>query len=319
MGEFLNGTERTGEMGKAQLVVQTVSLGAGNEGSIGPDTTADAELAAIREANASPEYARRPSKRWVCVDGRLFEEEALLTNFDQEEADPQIGGGIAVSETAAEFQLADRPQPLSVTIADKTESAIDDGLQVTVHGDEEKAEDGCAALLKLRHTLQYNADHRDVVAPLTFAITGALGINDLLTEKDVIVAIETGERNANNDLLWDATPKEASRTIVEHGGSYLVCVGKHGEKSIRADVTEGAFAKAKFVHDFGNKYGKTIEQFVASFGAYKTETFRRAALHNKTEREAALQVMAVVAFNLGLCKVLSNEIMQADIVSSVKQ
>lgn len=313
-GEFSLGTKYAGtEEVEVALQVTTIDLGEGNEGRIGPDALDAETRAAITEANRDPQYQKAPTNRWKCVDGRCSQDEVDALAVESEEADPQIAGGLAICETAVEFMIKPQPHSLRETVVAKTREAIDDGQVVVVHG-ANGDKNGCAANADLQPTLRYNAANADVVVPKTLQVVGALELGHLIASEDLTGLINQGAEAAANDALWNATAAEVADAIVGAGGIYQDLQGAHGEGSIRAMTENTAFAKAKYVRNMSTPE-LTIQEFAASFGAYKALAFERGAKHGRSERETALQVAAALLFNVGLCKHLSTKEMTVDVVA----
>jgi hypothetical protein len=314
--EFLNGAiESEIEHIMTELQLNVTDLGPNNIGSLGPGDLDEVQRQKAVEALAAPEYQRAASRRWICVDGRTSDEEkenVAPTN----EADPQTGGGLAVSESAADYMDgATDPQPLSQAIAKNTRDAVSDDYQVVVHGDEYAGKAGCKANADMQPVLRFNAENADIVGAKTWAIAELLKLDGHISRDDVTQSLLTGKQSADNKLLWDIKPEEVPKVVVENGGEYVVLRGEHHEKSLRSDLTEdGAFAKAAYNRDMSTDK-EEIHAFAASFGAYKKMAFERAAKHGRSEREAALKTMRAVAFNVGLSKWLSDEAMPVGLVS----
>lgn len=102
---------------------QVIDLGKNNIGVFGPAAGTPEEVC-VREAElaCSPEYSKPATRRYVCVDGRLFEDEARLleAGISPEEVDPQLAGGKVLSEVTASYM--DDPathRPESVIVAEK--------------------------------------------------------------------------------------------------------------------------------------------------------------------------------------------------------
>ncbi|MEK7600112.1 MAG: hypothetical protein AAB462_03710 [Patescibacteria group bacterium] len=311
-GEISNGElsaeQQAGpEMNGIQVAV--TDLGPRNKGTFGPHAgIAEADCVAIAEAAASEAYTREPTNRWRCVDGRQSPEEVQgAGRVGEAYADPQIAGSIPVSETAAAFM--DEPtshKPHSQNLADKTRQAIEDGLEVIVHGDDANHKAGCKANVDVRNALLFNAENSDVVVPKVWEISKALGLQHWIDEDDVTKSVVSGAVAAKNDSLWDVTPEQAVDIMVANGAEYEELVDVHSEMTERVDITPTTFDKTSFIQDHSTPASK-VQAFAASLGCYKQEAFRRAAIHGQHEREAALQTMRVVLFNAGLSKTLITE------------
>jgi hypothetical protein len=290
--------------------VAVIDLGPNNIGTFGPAPgTPEIECIKKAETSCDEKYNRPATNRYICVDGRLtVQETAVLEAGDSpEKADPQIAGGIAVSETAASYMdTVSTHAKQSLVVAGKTRSAVEDGIKVTVHGDQKKGKAGCKALADIRTSLHFNAENADIVAPKAWAVSQALGLDQWINEDDITSSVLDGKRAADNDELWDVTPEEASDIMVANGAEYLVCVGDHQEESLRIDITEGAFSKVDHARD-NSTPDHQAQAFSASMGKYKKDRFARTLKHGGTERDAALEVMRVILFNADMSKILINE------------
>lgn len=286
----------------ALTVLVATDFGPNNKGTVGEplDETRQQQLTADV---ANEKYTWPRSKRWICVDRRLV----AGAQAGEAEADPQTAGGIVLTDTAADMMQDDQAAPLSELVARNTRAAAVDELEPVVHGDTHGGKAGCGANKTLRATLRSNAENIEHVTPLAWASSKLLGLDEWLREEDVTQSILAGQASADNESIWDATPEQVADIIVENGGSYEELEGDHDEAVTRVDFTENSFDKVRFAKDHEFPDGTTIGAFSASLGAYKAETFRRAAAHGQTRQEAALQVMRGVLFNIGVCKELSNE------------
>ncbi len=314
-GEHMGGSfiELEGEM-KPDLRVDITDLGPGNIGAFGPAGLDELERQRIVHSLGRSEFSLPASNTWICVDGRTCDEEVSQVGLS-EFANPQIGGSLPVSETAADFMRDPSLQEaLSARISKNTQAAIADGLRIILHGDEHTGKKGCAANAKLRDVLRFNAENADIVAPQVWVICKALGLDAWLNQDDILVAILNGKTAADNDALWDITPEEVVDVAVANGAEYQTLRGPHQEVTERVDLTDGAFDKVSFIKEQSTSE-RIIQAFSASFGKYKQEAFRRARLHGKTDREAALQTMKVKLFNVGLTKMLKTDEMEVGVVS----
>lgn len=298
-GEFLSGAYITTEEERMQLQVTTVTLGENNIGSFGPNDLDEATRIKLQAANADPQYEGVASNRYICVDGRCCTSE--LDEVDAStEIDPQIAGGQVVSETAATYMDDQNPQPVSQTVAVKTQEAIADGFRVTVHGANGN-KNGCKANEDMRPILHENAANIDIVVPIVQSVNEGLGISDHVTTEDLTAMVVAGKRAADTDELWDAGASEVADIIVANGGEYMDDIGEHFETGLRVSLNNKAYRKAKFTRDMSLP-DRVVQQFAASLGKYKEDAFERAARTGQTEREAALLVAKVVLFNVGAAK-----------------
>lgn len=298
-GELYASGERQ-KQGMQQTVV--TDLGPRNTGSFGPspDLDEDARMALAEEACAE-KYSVSATNRYICVDGRLSDEESVLMVSGESitEADPQLAGGIVISEDAADRMNPAKEQlPQSIAIALKTQELILDGIEVTVHGDE-NGQSGCRANVDERKALRFNAENADIVTPKVWAVSELLGLHNYIEQDDIVQSIIAGQAAADEDKLWDTSPEERVQFIIDNGGTYIMLRGIHAECALRVDTTESAFAKAAYVRDHSTP-DKQAQAFAASIGKYNKDSFERAGMHGRPPREAALQVMRVVLFNVGM-------------------
>lgn len=286
-----------------------IDLGPGNIGTFGPaSATPVAECAKIAETACDPKYNKPATRRYVCVDGRLFEEEAemLAAGISPEEVDPQLAGGKVLSEVAASYMDdLSTHRPESQVVAEKTRQDVEDGFPPTVHGDEAKDEEGCAANVRKRECLKFNAENADVVAPLTMTIVKTAGVDHLVNEDDIAQSIVNGKVAADNDGNWDVSAKEIVEIMVANGAQYIKCVNSH-EEAERVDFTENGFSKVDYARE-NSTDSKTAMVFSASLGKYLKDCFEQTLQRGGTERDAALKFMRVVLFNAGMSKILQPE------------
>lgn len=317
-GEHYASSERQ-EQGMQRTVV--TDLGPRNAGSFGPspDLDEDARVALAEQACAE-KYSVPATKRYICVDGRLSDEELdlMISGESITEADPQLAGGIVISEDAADrMDPAKEQVPQSMAIALKTQEAILDGIEVTVHGDE-NGKAGCRANVDERKALRFNAENADIVTPKVWAVSELLGLDRFIEQDDIAQSIVAGQAASEDDKIWDTTPEDRVQIIMDNGGTYIMLRGKHAECALRVDTTESAFAKAAYVRDHSTPE-EQAQAFAASVGKYNKDAFERAGMHGRTEREAALQVMRVVLFNVGMSKMLLNEAAKAGLITETGQ
>lgn len=310
-----------GNEAMAGVDIETISLGANNSGSFGPGTLDETQRADIATANASGEYIKPASQRWICIDGRLLQAEWQNPVQEANEADPQIAGGIVITDTAAELLTNPSAKPLSETITLMTAAAIRDGLTVTVHGDDGNGKGGCAANAKLRPILQYMGEQSPVMVPLTWSVLEKMVLAgtlrreelELIQEQDVELQAKQADVVAADDEMWDATPAEVVDRMVAHGAQYLSFAHDHAERNDLLLLRPGAFDKARFVRTLSEQ-GAVIEQFAVSFGEYARETVRRGRLHGESDREVMLKISAALLYNLAALKALASPDMQVDLV-----
>lgn len=294
------------------LTVSLTDLGPNNIGKLGPAGLDDERHRLVVAALAKPEYSLPASNRWICIDGRCSAAEVSRIDT-RHDADPQTAGSIPTTETAVSY-MGDPSthRPRSQVVADSTRSAIDDGLEVVVHGDEHNRESGCLANVALRKILRFAAANIDILAPQLWLACQQMGLDKWITEEDIVTSAMNGKAAADSDELWDCTPEEAVDIAVSNGAKYEELQGEHQEVIDREDHTEGAFSKPRFNRD--HSAGKPIQAFSASVGKYRAETFRRAQIHGWTEREAALRTMRAKLFNRAAKKMLMAEDARTGIV-----
>ncbi|MDB5166265.1 MAG: hypothetical protein JWM37_337 [Candidatus Saccharibacteria bacterium] len=291
-------------------VAAMVGLGEGNKGNIGPSNL-EPQVAEQAIADIGDEkYVAPPSDTWICVDGRT-----RVAGAPTLEVVPhQIAGGIPFTDAASRFMRpVESNTKHSAVVVDVTKKAVAAGKTVFVHGDdnvgetdEESNKAGCGANKELRNTLRDNARNAHVVAPFAWEVGKGLGIGQHLTEADVNQLIIDGNDNAENDSIWDITPQEAVEIAIESGAQYEVYSGPHREATIRADMTDGAFDKDAFVADHTTPEG-IAQAFAASFGAYKKYKYEQVLAAGGTEREAALETMGALLYNISVCKALNDD------------
>ena len=176
---------------------------------------------------------------------------------------------------------------------------------------------GCVANAGMRDVLGFLVINSDIILPTAWELLKVAELDDVLTQEDLVQSALSANSAANNDNLWDATPEEVIDLAVANGAEYMDLVRDHNEKATRADMSKrGAFAKARFIldHMVGNDQ---IQAFSASFGAYATITFERAAMHNVSRRDAALQIARVYLYNIALTKKLKNDAMPVGVLAEV--
>lgn len=288
-------------------IVAVTDLGPNNRGQISASDLTQELKEQLAQDVASPEYRKKPTNCFRCVDGRLPEGGLVK---DPESADPQGAGGESVFQTAIDFMMPDgTSKPLSARVAENTKYAISRNRQVKIHGDTHKRKGGCGANVQLRNTLHANAENMDIVAPKAWAFMEATGLDSFLEQDDVTQTIVHGKTSADNDSLWDATPEQVVDIAVENGATYEELIEEHREKLIVADISEYAFDEEAFMRDHPdpNDPSKSLEAFIASIGVYKRMAFEDAAARGQTERDAALRVLGFVLFNIGVPKELTAE------------
>jgi hypothetical protein len=288
-------------------ILAVTDLGKNNKGTISAADVDSVALQSLINDLARPEYRKKPTNRFRCVDGRL-PEGGLQPESD--EADPQGAGGEPVFEPIIDFMIeTENDEKLSSKVVRHTKRAKGHGRPVVMHGDNRKGKGGCGANAKKREVLLMNAENADIIAPKAWSVSEAAGISHLLVQDDVIKLILTGKENAERDELWDITPEQHVDIAVENGAEYEELIEEHAEKVINVDVSEYAFDEESYMRDHPNpnKPGSSYEAFVASVGVYKKIAFEDAAKEGKTDRDAALRVLGFILFNIGVPKELTAE------------
>jgi hypothetical protein len=308
---FANNHE-SGEQVMPTLTVDLIHLGPNNVGALGPAGVGEEQMRKVVSALVAPEYSLPASNRWICIDGRCSPTE--ISQIDtKNDADPQTAGSITITDTAVSYM--DDPsthRPRSQVTAESTRSAIEDGQEVVMHGDDQNGKGGCKANALLRDVLLYTHDNVDILAPRLWRACQAMGLDKWITQEDIVVSAKNGKIAADNEELWDCTPEEVVDIAVANGAEYEELQGEHGEVMAREDYTEGAFNKPRFNRDHAGD--RPLQVFSASVGKYRSESFRRAGLNDQTEREAALRTMRAKLFNRAAKKMLLSEDAQTGII-----
>jgi hypothetical protein len=288
-------------------VVMVTDLGEHNHGKISAERLQGEERQEFVDAMGKPEYQKRPTKRIVCVDMRLPKGGRIVA---EGYADPQIAGGPAITETMIDMMVVeDQTTPESELIGKNTREVVHAGYQVVVHGDSGKKKAGCGANAHDRDTLRSNARNVDIIAPKAWFVSEQLGLNEWISEDDIVTLITNGGHNAENDELFDVTPEQKVDIITapENGGEYEELQHEHNEHAIAAEVGDMVFDQEGFMHDHVTDDGIELGAFAVAFGAYKELEFTKTHLLGGTDRDAALRMAAAVIFNLGLPKELIAE------------
>ena len=284
-----------------------VDLGAENEGAFGPDSEVNANYDGFVAEVAKPEYKRKPTGNWVCVDGREPEEGAV---DDGEFADGQIAGSLPITNTAGDLMDDTKTDvKLSERVAANTREAVADKHKVTVHGDDHAEEEGCAANKKMRDTLAKIGANGDIIAPRAWALCEATGLTEadedgepLLVQDDVTRAIVTAGERAEDDSVWDVTPAQVIEIAVANGAQYQRLKGSHQERAVAAPL-KGTYATQKFAQDHPTADGEgRHELFGMSAGEYVKTTIEDTVNRGGSRREGARKAMRGIVYNLGLCK-----------------
>lgn len=306
------GMQNRMEAETAMTAVITADLGANNLGAIGPTQLDDSVRAGIDQEIDRPELrVAVDTTRWCCVDGRC------KFHSQPGEAQPgQIAGSLTTTEVSVEFMVNPEPTKQSEIVDQKSKEAAEDGITVEDHGDEGKAEDGCGAKAHQRRVLAHMAENVDIVAPRAVTVGNAAGLDKYGVNPDeVVAAIVQGGEAAADDTLWDVTPKEAADIVRDNGGEYRELTGKHLElKAVVELVKDKTFDGTVFAERQIAEYGEEAQVFVVSLGAYVDMQFERGRKRGKTDQQIALECYAAIAFQIGVCKVLGNENLEAGLL-----
>lgn len=300
-------------MNSAELqALMVTTLGAGNEGNISAaDVTPEYREHLVREVSRET-YYKQPTRRWVCMDGRGAEDG--LDTIAEDQANPQIAGGIAVTGVGARYLLnPDETLPADELLAEETRVAVAKGLEVEVHGDDHAGKAGCGALkMLLNGGAYYNvAKNRNVVKLTAWALLKATGSIQKLDEADLDTLLDNAAKAAGSEALLQVTPEQGSDAIVAAGGTYRELTGKHNEKTAAVIVRPGlAFDRQTFVADRSTEVAEAqspAESFAIALGEYGATIREQFTEQGKTLREIELHLAAATIFNLGVSKVLTAE------------
>lgn len=309
-------------------------LGDGNDGTIYPHEKLNSDQVeqAIQDV-AGPEYRKKATRRWRCVDGRI--PEGGLKNMEGY-ADPQIAGGYVIADISVDLMMnvMNEEDRHSEKVAAKTREAIADGIEVVIHGDNNVARDeagdpleetnaaGCKANVEQRTVLRRNAENADIVIPKAMAVAKAAGIDKYYVDQsgeasDGALAdrsaelIEVGRVNAENDAYWDTAPSQVVDITIANGGQYEEVIEDHTEVVAVADCAEGAIDEEQYMRDhvvvLEDGTEVTLEAFIASIAEYKKLQFELAEKHDRTGQWAADKTLAVILQTVGTVKKLTKD------------
>ncbi len=286
-------------------IIAVTDLGPGNAGAIGAADIPELRKTEVVQAVARPEYRRKPTNRFRCIDGRVPEGGLQLTEGF---ADPQTAGGEAITSAASDMMLYD-DQPVSLLVKQNVVNIIGEGRPVVVHGDDNKGAGGCGAAGQLAsgEVFKANVRNKAVVAPKAWTVGGLVGLHDHLKEAEVSELINRGGHNAKNKALFDVPVEGIIEIATEHGAEYEELIEDHSEKVVVVDASDSAFDEGAFMRDFQGPDGQPVEAFVASIKLYKDAVFESFEQQGRTETEAARKVMGAILFNLGVGKQLTAE------------
>jgi hypothetical protein len=297
--------ESSGSEAVPALLLAATDFGRGNQGRIGNKLEDEQKQALIHDVGDG-NYWKKPSRRWICVDGRLPRH---MRKLAEGEADPQTAGGIVLTNVAIDLMLTDmHPEPVSSAAARHTRDAFRDELKPVIHGDARGQKAGCGANQHFRDALRINADNEGSVARLAWQCCQWLKIDEWVTERSLTQAIQTGKLNADNEDVWDAEPEHVTSIIMNEGADYEELMGDHKENIAVMDFGGHAFDKAEFNKDHDHDFnGHAVSAFGASMGELKDTMFQRIKQHGGSDHDAAMRVACAVLFNIGVCKAITND------------
>lgn len=289
-------------------VLMVTDLGEHNRGTISAEGLQGEDRERFISDTSRPEYRRKATKRFVCVDTRLPEGGREVA---EGYADPQIAGGPAITETAVDMMVEeDQTLPVSTLVVKNAREVIGAGYGVVMHGDSAHKKAGCGGNSKDRETLQDNGKNIDIIAPKAWYVCEEMGLGTLIDQNDIVRLITNGARNAEKDELFDVTPEQKVDLVTaeEVGGEYEELLGEHTEHATVAELgEEDVFDQGDFRHDHVTADGVELGAFAVAFGAYKKMEFEKTHKLGGSDHEAALRTAAAVIFNLGLPKELIAE------------
>jgi hypothetical protein len=152
------------EITTSPQVLLVTDLGEGNIGAISAAEVSAERKQQLIEDGAKPEYHKRATCAFICVDGRPFAPGTVIREHAEDEANPQGAGGEPFFATAIEYMHPGKARPTSVAVAENTKKTIQMGRTPVVHGDEHTGEEGCGANKRMRSILANNAKNIDVLA-----------------------------------------------------------------------------------------------------------------------------------------------------------
>ena len=312
---FRKGKSQSDHLNTA-LTVNVTTLGPGNIGSFGPEGRIEPEESRyLLHSLTSETYSVPATNNWICIDGRCSSAELERAQSDEQAANPQIAGSLSTTETAVSLMAGlDNHRPVSVLFAHATRDAIRHGQVVTMHGDDVKGKSGCAATGKLRDILLFAGENMDVLLPPIWDICCQMGLKKMLNKEDLVGSVMNGKAAALNPKLWDVTPEECLEIAISNGVRYEAYQGVHCEVVDREDLTDRAFAKARFLldHATGNRI---ISVFSTSIGCYKEFADERVRVQHQPQRKASLDVMRALIFNRAARKMLTTERTEVGVIA----
>lgn len=290
-------------------IVGVTDLGANNTGRISAaDLTEEQKQLHIADL-ARPEYHLPSSKTSICVDQRTDVESGVI-NPEEHEADWQIAGSWAITGIATDLMVVkDQKLPISKLAEKNMREITAAGYEVIMHGDQRKGKAGCGAngLLCDGSVMRANAENADIVAPIVWTATKALGLDAWVKEDDILTFIVNGKDNVNNPLILDVSPIQLTDIMIKSGAWYEEYFGEHHEMAAVLKINDGAFAKKRFMLDHLRTDGGHNSAFGAALAEYKKAEFDKVRQHGGTDLEAAQHVVAGLLFNIGALKGLTAE------------
>lgn len=307
-----------GEGAMNQVTINRVSLGPNNKGNFGPDDSVDLQL--FERDIQGGEYCLPATNRWICIDGREPAVSRANTRLTGE-VDPQIPGGPAVTDTAADLMNPETVGKVRLRerLVANTSAHINRGNIVVVHGDDHHGFEGCAAS-DIEANLQYGAENADIVAPIVWSVSKLFGLDRLgVTEQDVNESLLAGGKNAVDKNVIDVTKRERVEIQINNGAEYEELRGPHHERLTAIELEEDkAFDNQRFAEDHVRPDGTRDEAFGMALGKYVHESVRALIAEGRSVRDAALHAMRVIAFAVSLNKRIGNEDIEAWLLGTVR-
>lgn len=292
--------------------LQVVDFGPNNSGKYGPDGIADMQK--LEEDVRNGEHRLPATNRWICVDGRTPLVPRANTRHTGE-IDPQIPGGPAVTDSAADLMdpATVGVVRLSERLAANTKTHVNRGNTVVAHGDNHKGRGGCAAGA-IEDNLRYGAENVDVIAPIVWGVSQMYGLDRHgVTEQDVNNSLLTGGKNANDDNVIDVKSMDERVQIqLDNGAEYEELLDDHNERfgAIELEANK-AFDNQGFAEDHVRPDGTRDEAFGVALGKYIHDSVGALVAEGRTPHDACLHVMRVIAYTVSLTKRIGNEDLQA--------
>lgn len=284
-------------------IVAVTDLGPGNAGTVSAGDMPPRRKEELATALTYPEYRRKPTSRFRCIDGRL---PADGLECEEGYADPGIAGGEGITTAAANFMIYDEA-PVSAVFKQAVTDVLSRGRPVVLHGDDHKGEEGCGAAAQFASGAVFlaNESNKEVVSDKSWAIAELVGLNEHINRDDIAEMIERGARKAQMSVMLDRTAKQLIEEGCELGAEYEELVGRHTEKAAEIEIGDTVLDRAAITRDYQTPNGTPVEVFVASVKAYKETVFDDFVAQGRSEKEAARQVLGAIIFNVGVSKQLT--------------